>query len=238
MVVKMAAVPEPPSEGATPAATAVPAPAPVPVPSPAPVPAASPAPSPSPSPSPTLAVKAEAAESPGAGAGAGPGGGPGVGAGTGTGTGAGAAPAPAPGTELSERHTLLAVLQFLKKNRFREAEETLRREASVQEGPDEALRAAGPRGSDSVHQPDVSSVLSAYSNQGDPSLYEEYYCGLKAFIEAALDALKAELASLLYPVFVHLYLELVYNEHEREARLFFHRSAPMQCGVWDITLSV
>lgn len=72
-------------------------------------------------------------------------------------------------------------------------------------------------------QPDVSAVLSAYSQQGDPSMYEEYYSGLKHFIECSLDCHRAELSQLFYPLFVHMYLELVYNQHENEAKSFFEK---------------
>ncbi|XP_075791666.1 transcription initiation factor TFIID subunit 5 isoform X2 [Pelodiscus sinensis] len=72
-------------------------------------------------------------------------------------------------------------------------------------------------------QPDVSAVLSAYKQQGDPALYEEYYSGLKHFIECALDCHRAELSQLFYPLFVHMYLELVYNQHENEAKSFFEK---------------
>ena len=72
-------------------------------------------------------------------------------------------------------------------------------------------------------QPDVSAVLSAYSQQGDPTMYEEYYSGLKHFIECSLDCHRAELSQLFYPLFVHMYLELVYNQHENEAKSFFEK---------------
>jgi transcription initiation factor TFIID subunit 5 len=38
-----------------------------------------------------------------------------------------------------------------------------------------------------------------------------------------LDQHKHELALILYPVFVHMYLELVYNQHEAEAIDFMNR---------------
>ncbi|XP_078421133.1 transcription initiation factor TFIID subunit 5 [Cetorhinus maximus] len=218
----LAATPSP-----TPSPTPVPTPSPTPTPAPGPGPAPSPAPSPSSTPSPTLVPKVEPNESPAENHKPGPVPAPAAG------------PGPAPSPELPDKQTLLAVLQFLKKNHFKEAEEILRKEANLQESLDESLlRAAGQRGSDSVHQPDVSSVLSAYSNEGDPSLYEEYYTGLKGFIETALDAFKAELSTLLYPVFVHLYLELVYNEHEREARHFFHKYHGDQEGYYHDDLRV
>lgn len=72
-------------------------------------------------------------------------------------------------------------------------------------------------------QPDVSVVLSAYSQQGDPVLYDVYYSSLKKFIESVLDCHRAELSQVFYPLFVHMYLELVYNNHESEAKAFFEK---------------
>ncbi|OCT69991.1 transcription initiation factor TFIID subunit 5 [Xenopus laevis] len=72
-------------------------------------------------------------------------------------------------------------------------------------------------------QPDISAVLSAYTQQGEPALYEEYYSNLKRFIESVLDCHRAELSQLFYPLFVHMYLELVYNQHEHKAKLFFEK---------------
>lgn len=73
------------------------------------------------------------------------------------------------------------------------------------------------------NQPDVNVVLSAYSQQGDPALYEVYYSGLKRFIETVLDCHRAELSQVFYPLFVHMYLELVYNNHENESKAFFEK---------------
>lgn len=75
----------------------------------------------------------------------------------------------------------------------------------------------------SEDQPDVNVVLSAYSQQGDPALYEVYYSSLKKFIESVLDCHRAELSQVFYPLFVHMYLELVYNNHENEAKAFYEK---------------
>ncbi|XP_044293889.1 transcription initiation factor TFIID subunit 5 isoform X2 [Varanus komodoensis] len=181
----------------------------------------------------------------------------------------------------TDRQTLLAVLQFLRRSNLRESEEILRREArlladetavdpslsapGVQaahggEGQECSAGVAAPGAGDVLlnsvtfsqagatispaavtassavssgtpgkvgvlveDQPDVSAVLSAYNQQGDPALYEEYYSGLKHFIECALDCHRAELSQLFYPLFVHMYLELVYNGHENEAKSFFEK---------------
>lgn len=73
------------------------------------------------------------------------------------------------------------------------------------------------------NESEVSSVLSAYKSEGDPKVYESVYVDLKNFIENSLDIYKHELGMILYPVFVHMYLELVYNDHEDEAIKFMNR---------------
>nr|XP_020644616.1 transcription initiation factor TFIID subunit 5 isoform X1 [Pogona vitticeps] len=193
------------------------------------------------------------------------------------------APSPAPANSQlpTDRQTLLAVLQFLRRSNLRESEEILRREARLfveegatdpnssapgvqathgAEGQESGVGIAAPGAGDVLlssvafgqsgatispaavtaapavplggagkvgvlveDQPDVSAVLSAYNQQGDPALYEEYYSGLKNFIECALDCHRAELSQLFYPLFVHMYLELVYNGHENEAKSFFEK---------------
>ncbi|XP_071791479.1 transcription initiation factor TFIID subunit 5-like [Asterias amurensis] len=111
-----------------------------------------------------------------------------------------------------DKQTLAAVLQFLRKNNLAETEELLKKEANV-EDTDEGVGTSTDQ--------DVSSVLSAYNSDGDPCLYEEFYRGLQNLVESSLDSSKSELSQVLYPVFVHMYLELVYNGHENQAKKFF-----------------
>ena len=73
-----------------------------------------------------------------------------------------------------------------------------------------------------------SSVLSSYKSEGDPSLYSAVYNDLARFIEGSLDIYRHELALILYPVFVHMYLELVYNGHEDAAKEFITNFGPRQ----------
>lgn len=108
--------------------------------------------------------------------------------------------------ETPDRTTLLAVLQVLRKYNLKETEEQLKKEAKVSDVPT-------TQGSDS----EVSSVLSTYKSEGNPDLYEDAYMDLKKFVDSSLDAFKHELGMILYPVFVHMYLELVYNGHEAQA---------------------
>ncbi|XP_066585283.1 transcription initiation factor TFIID subunit 5-like [Prorops nasuta] len=109
----------------------------------------------------------------------------------------------------TDKNTMLAVLQLLRKYNLKSTEESLRKEANLADiSPDEAQQ------TDS----EVSSVLSAYKSEGDPALYEKAYSELKKFVEGSLDIYKHELGTILYPVLVHMYLELVYNNHSEEAK--------------------
>ncbi|TRY56201.1 hypothetical protein DNTS_002548 [Danionella cerebrum] len=138
---------------------------------------------------------------------------------------------PAGGAPKAEdQQTLLAVLQFLKRNNLSESVDILRREAGLTEVQEDSLVDGASGVKSGEDQPDVSVVLSAYSQQGDPSLYKVYYSNLKSFIESVLDCHRAELSQLFYPLFVHMYLELVYNNHENEAKAFFEKfSGDQEC---------
>ncbi|XP_078345070.1 transcription initiation factor TFIID subunit 5-like [Oculina patagonica] len=115
-----------------------------------------------------------------------------------------------------EKETLIAVLQFLKKSKLAETEKIFRQEVNCLEAIEEINLQTTP---DS--EPDISSVLSAYNSDADPTRYEDYYSSLQAFVEKSLDIYKPELAMVLYPMFVHMYLELVYKGSEKEAQSFF-----------------
>ncbi|XP_016124765.1 transcription initiation factor TFIID subunit 5-like isoform X1 [Sinocyclocheilus grahami] len=171
--------------------------------------------------------------------------------------------APAGGApKMEDQQTLIAVLQFLKRNKLSESVEILRREAGLGEHQEDSQATDGSGGGKGdgdggdansllsrvfitsaaapqsmlvkKDQPDVSVVLSAYSQQGDPPLYQVYYSGLKNFIESVLDCHRAELSQLFYPLFVHMYLELVYNNHETKAKAFFDKfSGDQECYYQD-----
>nr|XP_053641081.1 transcription initiation factor TFIID subunit 5-like [Cherax quadricarinatus] len=120
-----------------------------------------------------------------------------------------------------DRNTLVAVLQFLKKNHFKRSEELVRQEANFFDNVEDSKQGIGG-------DAEVSSVLSAYKSEGDPAEYEDAYKSLQAFIDKSLDAYKHEVSLVLYPVFVHMYLELVYNGHEQVAKSFLEKLGNMQ----------
>ena len=47
-------------------------------------------------------------------------------------------------------------------------------------------------------------------------------------MDSSLDLYRHELALILYPVFVHMYLELVYNGHESKAKAYIEQFGPQQ----------
>lgn len=75
---------------------------------------------------------------------------------------------------------------------------------------------------------DVSSVLTGYKSDGDPEAYEECYIELKRFVGGSLDIYKHELGTILYPILVHMYLELVYNGHTEKAIALMEKFGPEQ----------
>lgn len=102
---------------------------------------------------------------------------------------------------------------------FQSTEEILKKETNI----DVTI----PGGQDSSqNESEVSSVLSAYKSEGDPKIYETVYQDLKNFVESSLDVYKHELGMILYPVFVHMYLELVYNNHGEAAIQFMNHFKP------------
>lgn len=121
-----------------------------------------------------------------------------------------------------DKQYLLAVLQFLKKHNLKSTEEQLKKEANV---TDEDLHHETAVNQSSAN---VSSVLEAYRSDEDPSLYGDHYVALQTFIEKSLDTHRAELARIYYPVFVHMYLELVFNNNEDQAKQFFDRFCELQ----------
>lgn len=114
-----------------------------------------------------------------------------------------------------DKQSLIAVLNFLKKNNFKETETLLRKESgiSADELPlDDAVNDS---------KADVKRTLSPFRSSEDPALFSDHYKQLKSFVDSLLDAQKCELKCLLYPVFIHMYYELVLRNYEEHARKFF-----------------
>jgi len=129
-----------------------------------------------------------------------------------------------------DKQSLSAVLNFLKKNNFKETETLLRKESGV--SADELPL------DDAVidNKADVKQALSTFRSSEDPALFSEHYMQLKSYVDASLDAYKCELKGMLYPVFVYMYYELVIRDCEEQARKFFEQFSEDQdeCYVDDL----
>ncbi|KAL0894765.1 hypothetical protein ABMA27_013297 [Loxostege sticticalis] len=121
---------------------------------------------------------------------------------------------------MGEKSTpLLAVLQLLRKYNLKGTEEILRKEASLGDVEYENLN---------LPEVEIASILTAHHTESDPFSYEFAYDSLKKFVENSLDIFKHELSTLLYPVFVHMYLLLILYDHTEHAANFLEKFAQEQ----------
>ena len=125
------------------------------------------------------------------------------------------------GGSLNDSTTVQAILAFLKKNNLTGTTEQLQKELAKATGNGGQV-AAAPK------DIEMGNALATYKSDGDPSSYDEAYNDLEVFVENSLDMYKHELALILYPVFVHMFLELVYNGHEQAAKEFIAKFGPRQ----------
>ncbi|CAG8678076.1 6516_t:CDS:10 [Cetraspora pellucida] len=63
----------------------------------------------------------------------------------------------------------------------------------------------------------TGSIIRSYN----PEEYKKNYSSLRKYVEESLDKYKGELQRVLWPIFVHAYLELVSKEHIIQATEFF-----------------
>lgn len=75
-----------------------------------------------------------------------------------------------------------------------------------------------------------------YQTEENPNIYEDNYKQLQRFVDRSLDSYRFELSKLLYPVFVHMYLELVCSGHEEQSISFMKQFGKQQelCYTKDI----
>ncbi|KAI3455150.1 hypothetical protein Pfo_011813 [Paulownia fortunei] len=70
--------------------------------------------------------------------------------------------------------------------------------------------------------PDIAKQILAFSEVDIPAQYQEGYGKLRSWAYNSLDQYQHELVRVLYPVFVHGFMDLVANGHIQEARAFFN----------------
>ncbi|KAG2301284.1 hypothetical protein Bca52824_029935 [Brassica carinata] len=73
------------------------------------------------------------------------------------------------------------------------------------------------------NDPELTKLIRSFSqSENDPSRYREGYSKLRSWGYNSLDLYKHELLRVMYPVFIHCYMDLVGKGHTQEARSFFN----------------
>ncbi|KZV57940.1 protein with unknown function [Dorcoceras hygrometricum] len=70
--------------------------------------------------------------------------------------------------------------------------------------------------------PEIAKQILAFSEVDGPAQYQEGYNQLRSWAYSSLDQYQHELVRVLYPVFVHGFMDLVAKGHISEARVFFN----------------
>lgn len=116
-----------------------------------------------------------------------------------------------------DKSQILAVIHLLKKYRFNATEKILLKETANIINDDDINNLANV---DLMMMKETNFSSLVYQTEENPNIYEENYKQLQRFVDSSLDSYRHELSKLLYPVFVHMYLELVCSGHEDQAKSF------------------
>ncbi|KAF9582390.1 Transcription initiation factor TFIID subunit 5 [Lunasporangiospora selenospora] len=100
------------------------------------------------------------------------------------------------------------VLHYLNQKGYKQAELALKREANLMT-LDELQSAAAQSG-----------TIRENAEMSDPDAYDVAYSSLKRWVENSLDLYKPELMAILFPLFVHSYLNLVSRGLKDQAKKF------------------
>ncbi|XWS70494.1 hypothetical protein CRYUN_Cryun03dG0052800 [Craigia yunnanensis] len=104
------------------------------------------------------------------------------------------------------------VAAYLKKKGFKEAEQLL-----------EDLQNKDSTPVDFHNDPELAKFIHYFSqSEDDVTRYQDGYSKLRSWTYSSLDLYKHELLRVLYPVFIHSFMDLVAKGHLQEARTFFN----------------
>ncbi|CAK9270407.1 unnamed protein product [Sphagnum jensenii] len=116
-----------------------------------------------------------------------------------------------------------AVLAYLKKKGYRQAELAFQDEQQTHRSLNSSSGGGADGGGGTTTpsmDPAVANSIFLYA-RADGTLYKEGYSKLRSWVHSSLDLYKNELLRILYPVFVHCFMDLVAKDFPQEARLFF-----------------
>ncbi|KAL1562867.1 Transcription initiation factor TFIID subunit 5, variant 2 [Salvia divinorum] len=107
------------------------------------------------------------------------------------------------------------VLAYLDKRGFKQAGLALQQEKQQ--------NSKGSNASSTAQiDPDIAKQILSLSEVDGPAQYQEGYSKLRSWAYSSLDQYQHELVRVLYPVFIHAFMDLVAKGHIQEARSFFN----------------
>ncbi|CAB4265859.1 unnamed protein product [Prunus armeniaca] len=110
------------------------------------------------------------------------------------------------------------VAAYLKKKGFKQTENAFQEELNKNTN-----NSSSPISFNSQFDPDVAKHILSFSEFEDgPAKYQDGYAKLRSWTYSSLDLYRHELLRVLYPVFIHCFMDLVAKGHVQEARTFFN----------------
>ncbi|KAG5563029.1 hypothetical protein RHGRI_005693 [Rhododendron griersonianum] len=108
-----------------------------------------------------------------------------------------------------------AVIAYLKKKGFKQTELAFQEEQHSR---------SSSSNSSLQTDPDIARNILSFSSELEnvPVQYHDGYSKLRSWTYSSLDLYKHELLRVLYPVFIHCFMDLVAKGHIQEARTFFN----------------
>ncbi|XP_048444440.1 transcription initiation factor TFIID subunit 5-like isoform X1 [Pyrus x bretschneideri] len=110
------------------------------------------------------------------------------------------------------------VAAYLKKKGFKQAENAFQEELNKNTNS-----SSSPISFNSQLDPDVAKHILSFSQYEEgPAQYQDGYAKLRSWTYTSLDLYRHELLRVLYPVFIHCFMDLVAKGHIQDARTFFN----------------
>ncbi|XAR57682.1 hypothetical protein NMG60_11025924 [Bertholletia excelsa] len=118
---------------------------------------------------------------------------------------------------MDEEEIEKAVIAYLKKKGFKQTE------IAFQEEQQQTKNTSSNSSANSQTDPDIAKHILSFSEpENVPAQYHDGYSKLRSWTYNSLDLYRHELLRVLYPVFIHCFMDLVAKGHIQEARTFFN----------------
>eukprot|EP00762_Andalucia_godoyi_P001383 ANDGO_04893.mRNA.1 Transcription initiation factor TFIID subunit 5 len=120
----------------------------------------------------------------------------------------------------TERNLEQTVFQYLRERGYSKTAEALKVEAKAL-SYDEFVNAAAP----AEMRARLQQHLMLFTTRPAAEKYDESFCALRDWIASAIDVYQAELVVVLYPLFVHCFLDMIRRDYSDLARNFLMKHA-------------